>query len=359
MPRRKTRKVTKKQPRKPTRKRTRSGATAKVLKGGLALMFATALKMLRTITPSGETVNAFFSGAWHSRSVRRCAGLVGGIFVIMLLSWVMLHNLRSADRYTVDPGRIELSARPSWAEGTLANQLKADIEDDLRADLADLPKASAFDDSIMATVSERLESDPWVARVVRIERRFPTDADGSSFLLPVLEIRKPAVAIDTGDEYVLVDGESVVLPLSLKKGDEFDRFASQLTTPLRTVTGVEGAAPIAGEPWQTEQVAAAISMERVIREAQLDGALRIESIELIGVPRQADARGRVHYQPDGGVVLIPDQSRMPGTRLIWGRPPVHASTLELSPNDKLEQLKARLRAMDSVADTRIDLRYRG
>lgn len=358
MPRRKTRKVTRKQPRKPTRSRTRSGATARVLKGGFVLVAATCLRVARTLTPSGESVSRFASAAWHSRSVRRCAGLTGGCIVLMFLSWVMLHNLRTTERYSVDPRRIELSARPTWAEGTLATQLKADIEDDLRADLADLNQTNAFDADIMRTISERLEQDPWVARVVRIERRFPSDAEGSSYLVPVLEIRKPAIAIECGEAYVLVDGDGVVLPLSLNRGTDFDHFVSQLTGPLRIVRGVEGDAPVAGEVWNTEQVNAAISMERVIRQSQLDGALRIDAIELIGVPRLADARGRVHYQPDGGVVLIPDQTRMPGTRLIWGRPPVHASTLERSPNDKLEQLKARLRSMDSVADARIDLRGR-
>ncbi|MEZ5990778.1 MAG: hypothetical protein R3E76_00290 [Planctomycetota bacterium] len=358
MPRRKTRKVTKKQPRKPTRTRTRSGATAKVLKSSVALIAATCVKIIRTLTPSGETVNRVAAGAWHSRSVRRCAGLVGGIVVVGLLSWVMLHNLRDTDRYTVDPGRIELSANPAWAKGTLAKQLKVDIEDALRADLADMPKSSAFDAEIMQTISDRLENDPWVARVIRIERRFPTDADSSSFLLPVLEIRTPAIAVERDDHYVLVDGDYVVLPLSLKR-DEFEHFESQLNVRLRIVRGVEGEAPVAGKPWTTEQVAAAISMERVIRKAQLDNAIHIEAIELIGVPQQADARGRVHYQPDGGVVLIPDQASLPGTRLIWGRPPVHASTLELSPNDKLEQLRAKLLALDSVAETRIDLRYKG
>ena len=98
--------------------------------------------------------------------------------------------------------------------------------------------------------------------------------------------------------------------------------------------------------------------ERLIRQAELDSYPGIEAIELVGIPRQADPRGRVHYQSDGGIVLIPDQDKMPGTRLIWGRPPVHASTLELSPNDKLDQLRSKLREMDTVANTRIDLRYR-
>ena len=358
MARRKTRKVAKTKARKATRTRIRSGGL-RVVQAGLAAILGSVISIIRAITPSGETVGAWAASAWHSRGVRRGAGVVGGIVVLGLVSWVMLHNLRQEERYRVDPGRIELSAEPTWATGGLARQLKHDIEEDLRADLADLDETSAFDDDVMHTITERIETNPWVHRVVRIERRFPTGPEGYSHLLPVLELRTPAVAIETTDRYVLVDGDGVVLPLKLdREGGQWANFVSQLTGTVRIVRGVDGSAPDAGDRWTNEQVNAALSMERVIRRAQLDRSLPIEVIELIGVPQSPDARGRVHYQPDGGVVLVPDQTRMPGTTLLWGRPPVHASTLEASPNDKLERLKSRLRELDSVADARIDLRHR-
>ncbi|MCA8914073.1 MAG: hypothetical protein KDB90_01575 [Planctomycetes bacterium] len=358
MPRRKTKKVARKQS-KPTRLRARSTAM-RAIKAGVGVLFAGVVRLMQALTPSGESLSVFFSAAWHSRGVRRCAGLVGGVVVLGLLSWVMLHNLRNDERYRVDPGRIELAASPTWAKGNLAKQLKGDIEEELRADLADLPETNAFDDDLMDTITERIERCPWIRTVIRIERRFPTDPDGYSRLLPVLEIRTPAVVIDLPERYMLVDGEGVVLPLTVPKDPkEYALFCDQLSRPLRMVRGVDGSAPAAGETWSNEQIVAALSMERVIRQAELDRSMPIDAIELVGVPQQADARGRVHYQPDGGVVLIPDQGRMPGARVMWGRPPIHASTLELSPNDKLTELKNRLRAMDSVADARIDLRTRG
>ncbi|MBZ0136669.1 MAG: hypothetical protein K8I27_09880 [Planctomycetes bacterium] len=355
MARRKTRKVAK--PRKGTR--VRSGGL-RVVKAGLAAIMVGTIRMMRAVLPSGDTVNAWAAGAWHSRGVRRCAGVAGGIVVLGLLSWVMLHNLRQNDRYRLDPGRIELSAEPSWATGSLAKQLKNDIEEDLRADLADLGETSAFDDDVMDAITSRVETNPWVRRVVRIERRFPGDPEGFSSLLPVLEIRRPAVAIETAEHYVLVDGDAIVLPLKLPRdNDAWAHFEASLSERLRIVRGVEGDVPAAGAHWGNEQVSAALSMERVIRRAKLDRALPIHAIELVGIPQAPDARGRVHYQMNGGVVLIPDQTRMPGTTLLWGRPPVHASTLEASPNDKLERLKSRLRELDSVGDVHIDLRHRG
>jgi hypothetical protein len=359
MARRKTRNVTR-HTTKPTRLRVRSTAL-RAVRAGVGVFIAGFAALFRAITPSRETCNGLLSAAWHSRGVRRSAGLIGGITVLGLISWIMLHNLRTEAQYTVDPGRIELASAPSWATGSLAAQLKTDIEEDLRADLGDLPEASAFDESVMETVSQRIQQSPWVRRVVRIERRFPTDGEGYSRLLAVLEIRTPAVSIETADRYVLIDGDGIVLPVMLLKNETnpYAAFAAQLARPLRNVRGVEGTAPAAGDTWGSEQVSAALSMERVIRQSELDKTLPIEGMELIGIPQQADARGRVFYQSEGGVVLVPDQSRMPGTRLMWGRPPVHSSTLERSPNDKLAELMARLREMDSVADQRIDLRYKG
>jgi hypothetical protein len=357
MARRRTRKVTK--ARKPTRTRARSGGM-NVVKAGVAAVVAGMLSVLRAVTPSRDSVSDWTSAAWHSRGVRRGAGVVGGVVVLCVVALAMLHNLEQDERFRVDPGRIELTAEPAWAKGSLARQLKNDIEEDLRADLADLEETSAFDDAIMDTVTERIEMNPWVRRVIRIERRFPDAAERHSRLVPVLEIRCPAVAIETPEHFVLIDGDGVVLPLKLPRTEEsWTSFREGLTGRVRLVRGVDDLPPATGEVWRNEQVRAALSMERVIRRAELDRALPIHAIELIGVPRQPDARGRVHYQMGGGVVLIPDQSRMPGTTLLWGRPPVHASTLEPSPNDKLERLKRRLRELDSVADTRIDLSHRG
>jgi hypothetical protein len=333
----------------------------RAIRTGVGAIVAACAAMIAALVPSRETLGEAAASLWRNRGVRRCGGLAGGLAALAVLSWVMLHNMQAEERYRVDPGRIELAAAPTWATGSLAAHLKAEIEDDLRADLADLPETSAFDEQVMQQVSHRVELNPWVKRVVRIERRFPAEAQGYSRLLVALEVRTPAVAVETGERHILIDGDGVVLPLELHSGDperNWARFVEQLARPLRVVRGIEGAVPEAGEAWGSEQVAAALSMERVIRKSELDKSLPIDAIELIGIPQLADARGRVHYQAEGGVVLIPDQTRMPGTRLIWGRPPVHASTLELSPNEKLEQLKARLRTLDSVSGARIDLRFR-
>lgn len=348
------------------RKKTSRRPTRKVSKGPGMLqsclegMLRAIVKLARIVTPSKETSKTVANKAWHSRSVRRICGLVGAAMVCGGLAWVTQQSLRTETRYQIDPGRFALSEPVSWAKNSLAERIRSDIENDIRTDLADLDPTDAFDSGAHESVAKRLGENAWVRKVVRIDRKFPASADGHARLIPVLEIRRPVLVIEQNSRAILVDGDGVVLPIKLFIGTEdYAEFKANLSVPFRRVVGVTGLPPKAGKVWKNQQVAAAISMESIIRKSSLNDAIQIDAIELVGVPAEADSRGRLHYQPGGGVVLIPDASLLPGTRLIWGRPPIHASTLEISPNDKLDLLKRHLSDPESLLGARIDLRRRG
>lgn len=294
---------------------------------------------------------------WQSRGVRRVAGLTAGALVCAGAAWLMQSNMSEDARYQVDPGRIQLEAQPEWAKGDLAASVKHEIESELRAELAMLEMADAFTPELMEEVAAKLRQNPWVHDVVKLERRFPTSAEPNARLHAIVDIRTPALMVERADCYVLVDSAQNVLPLSVPR-DALEGFCAQLTSPLRVVRGVDGTAPEPGSVWQNEQLSAALSMERVLRQSQIDQSMVIEAMELVGIPTSGDHRGRVFYQPDGGVVLIPDQGRFQGTRLMWGRPPVHSSTLEMSPNDKLNKLQEQLLHPEAMTGKHIDLRHK-
>jgi hypothetical protein len=296
---------------------------------------------------------------WQSRAARRVAGLAAGTGLCVALCLVMRAHLTATDGYLVDPGRLELSADPGWAKPELARLIRNEIEADLRRSMANMETASALDAELPQRISEQLATNVWVRRVTRVERRYPAAGDGHSQYLISLEIRKPAVLVEQGDRMITVDGEAVVLPIAMAAG-ELERFQEKLIAPLRVIKGVTGKAPAPGQTWRSEQINAALSMESILRKSELDRAIPITSVELVGVPEQADARGRVHYAAEGGVMLWPDQTIYPGARLIWGRPPVHAaSTLEASPNEKLQALKRKLaEPPEALVGTRVDLRRR-
>ncbi|MDC1142678.1 hypothetical protein OAU50_06275 [Planctomycetota bacterium] len=346
----------KKTTRKPTRKVSKGPG---VFQKSLESLARGVVSAARFVTPSKETSKTIATNAWHSRSVRRICGLVGAAVVCVGIAWVTQQSLRTEHRYQIDPGRFALDTSVDWAKNSLAESIRTDIENDIRADLSELEMTDAFDTSAHEILAEKLGGNAWVRSVVRIDRMFPDNADAHATLVPTLEIRKPVIVIEQESRVILIDGDGVVLPIELKVGSsEYSEFQSNLAAPLRRVVGVTGLPPSAGTAWENQQITAAISMERVIRKSALNEAVHIDAIELIGVPEKSDARGRLHYQPGGGVVLIPDTSLLPGTRLIWGRPPIHASTLELSPNDKLDQLKQYLSQPESLPGASIDLRKR-
>ncbi len=340
-----------------TLKKARTGSRfAGGFMGSLTSLLASACAKAFTVSKQGLVIACAW--CWSSRAMRRVAGVTAGIVACAGVALLMQNSLRDDPRYQIDPGRIVLEAHPEWASGALAEQVKSEIEAELRAELAALELTDAFTPESMDVVSGSLAANPWVAEVIRLERRFPSGSQPHARLVAEISIRTPVLMVEQSDRFVLVDSSHFVLPLTVPR-DALDAFCAQLARPLRIVRGVEGDAPAAGDAWHSEQVAAAISMERILRKSQLDQSMPIEAMELVGIPTSSDDRGRVFYQPDGGVVLIPDQQRFQGTRLMWGRPPVHSSTLEMSPNDKLSRLQEQLLHPENMAGKHIDLRHKG
>ncbi len=344
-----------------TRAFSRMGIGSMLL-GALAAMLASAWALTRQVLPSGATVAAICERVWSSHSTRRIAGLAAAIAVICGFCWMMQRNLRSLPRHQVDPGRVELSASPSWAKPELARKIKEEIESDMRAELAALPNSDSFDSDLLQSVHVALSRCAWVRRVVSVSRRFPADGESQAELVPLFEIRSPALCVATADAWILVDGDGVRLPLSVKNGPtgkaDFENLCSGLVKPLRVVEGVTSAPPAPGKKWESEEIVAAISMEHVLRDCSIDAVLPIARIYLVGVPEHADAKGRVRYAPGGGLVLMPDTQVMPETKLVWGRPPAHAGTLELSVNDKLTEIKRLLKEPEQMQGKAIDLTTR-
>ncbi|CAG0933249.1 hypothetical protein PLCT1_02305 [Planctomycetaceae bacterium] len=330
--------------------------------GMLAALLASAWALTRQVLPSGATVAAICERVWSSRSTRRIAGLVAAIAVICGFCWMMQRNLRGLPRHQVDPGRVELSASPSWAKPELAAKIKEEIEKELRAELASLPPSDSFDADVLQSVHDAVARCAWVRRVVSVSRRFPVDAEGQAELVPLFEIRSPAICVATPEAWILVDGDGVRLPLCVKTGPtgqaDFENLCAGLMKPLRVVEGVTSTPPAPGKKWESEEIVAAISMEHVLRDCSIDAVLPISRIFLVGVPQHADAKGRVRYAPGGGLVLMPDAQVMPETKLVWGRPPAHAGTLELSVNDKLSEIKRLLKEPEQMQGKAIDLTTR-
>lgn len=331
--------------------------------GLLGAAFSSAAKLASGVLPSRQFALDVASRVWTSRSTRRIAGLAGAIAVLCGLCWLLQGGLRRHARHQIDPGRIELAAAPSWAKPELAARIKGEIEADLRAELAKLAPSDAFDSDLPEQVHAALARSAWVRSVISVKRRFPVDAQSQSELVPKLEVRTPSLCVATPEAWLLVDADGVRLPLSIKAAtdrgqDELNALLAGLTRPIRIVEGVTSSPPAPGKKWESEEIVAALSMERVLRECEMDAVLPIARMRLVGVPAHADARGRVRYAPAGGVVLLPDSNVLPQTQLMWGRPPAHAGMMEPSVNEKLGEIKRLLKEPDTLQGKAIDLASR-
>jgi hypothetical protein len=311
------------------------------------------------LLPSHEATSGALHALWASRGVRRVAGFSAALVVFCLACVFMERGLREREAFRLDPGRVAIEATLGWAKPELGARIKHAVEDDLRNELRDLPVGNAFEEGLCDVVAERLARNAWVARVVRVERRFPRGASEPSDLRAILELRTPLVCVESTEGYVVLDCDGVRLPLSLATEAALRDFVAGSTRPMRLVRGAGGKPPMPGEKWVSEEINAALSLERVLQDVKIDGVLPIDSMRLVGIPQRADERGRVRYEPGGGVLLVPDQRILPGTILLWGRAPVHAGTIELSVREKVEEIRRRLAAPGELAGRTIDLTTRG
>jgi|GEM_PF-3549421 len=298
---------------------------------------------LKRINPPKERWQAWAA----SRRVRRVGTVLAGAAVMMLALGVMRSRLSAQERFQLDPARIELAAGDlSWLEGESAARMEAVIQGDLRNTLSKLSAASAFDDEFLGEVAAQLNSNPWVAGVQRIERYFPSEEANASLAVS-LTIRKPVLVVEYGASLLLVDHKGVVLPYQMQldsngapigAADQI-LLTQELSRPLRRVVGmkgVRGQEPQAGKVWKNEQITAALSVESDLRKEGVGDIVKgISEIDLSDVEPVKNEFHQVDYEAGGGIVLKLDFT---DAKVVWGKAAVHASTVEATSLQKIENL---------------------
>jgi hypothetical protein len=149
----------------------------------------------------------------------------------------------------------------------------------------------------------------WVAKVVRVEKRFPAAVTVS------LEYRRPVAAVEDGRQGLYyIDQESVLLP-----SDDFAQ--AQARDYLRISGGNRAPAGIYGAPWGDDGIAGAARIAAAWDD-------RFKAAGLRWVVLVQDAGGQFSYE-----------LRTAGqTRVLWGRAPGHESSSEPSPEQKIAAL---------------------
>jgi hypothetical protein len=179
-------------------------------------------------------------------------------------------------------------------------------------------KLELLDPQLVEKIAEAFAFHAWVAKVVRVEKRFPARVDIE------LEYRRPVLAVKLdvpGEEGLLfLDRQSVLLPSA-------DFAPSQAKDYLRIVAGGETPTSVYGTPWGSERIAGAALVAAALENRwQPLGVYSIVAARTNGIEYVYELRTQ-------------DEK----TRIIWGASPGHESNGEPTAAQKIAVLEQYVR----------------
>ena len=202
--------------------------------------------------------------------------------------------------------------RPAFAAPARVMLVNApdDLVDAIRTTLSPFEHHPWSRAGLCREISDALESDPWVERVLSV-RRF-----GDGRIDVRCRYRTPVAMVQTPDGFLLVDGAGVRLP-GVYEYDAAYMLIQGVTTPP----------PAPGEVWDTGQVCCGVQLVRL-----LDGEAFADQITAVLVHNY---KGR----QDRSAPQLELATTRPGGRIIWGSP-IGEEIEENSAAEKLELLRA-------------------
>lgn len=235
---------------------------------------------------------------------------------------------------------VQLKTRPAWMNDYLADR----IEKTARPGRP----ASAFDRQLLLDVRDQLISDPevapWIEKINSI-RRVYAGAPGDTVELDI-SFRAPAALVRAGDEFWEVDSSGIKLPEKFTS-DQVPKVvrAADGSLVLRVIEGVTSESPDAGRQWMGDDLAAGLSLVRL-----LNGRAFADELVKVDV---SNFGGRVD-QNMAQLVLITRYN----TEVRWGQP-VTATGFEVSAMQKMTTLEKIITSFGRVdaGKSWIDIRF--
>lgn len=250
------------------------------------------------------------------------AGLIG--FRVAWQKWgaPSLEN----DEYLVTAEQIQVTPQPNW--------IHTNVKTECVRSLSGL-KLSLLDRELVEKVADAFTLHPWVAHVVRVEKRHPSQLNVE------LEYRRPALVVKIeapGDEGLLfLDEEGVLLPST-------DFAPTQARNYLRIAAAGEAPSSVYGTPWASERIEGAAHIAAC-------WGTRWQPLGLYWI---------VTTKTVGGHLIYELRSQDDKVRVIWGQPPGQEGATEPAAEQKiaaLERLVQEQGPLEKIAtDKPIDLR---
>ncbi len=206
--------------------------------------------------------------------------------------------------YVVTPERMRVSPPPEW--------IHADVKAEALRSAA-ITRLDLRDRNLVGQVAAAFALHPWVAKVVRVEKRYP------AAVTVELAYRRPVAAVEVADRgeagLVFIDEHSVILP-----SDDFAQVQGK--DYLRIAGRGETTASVYGTPWGSERIAGAARLAAV-------WGRRWQPLELYRIDAAQTLNGELLYEL---------QTRR-GVRAIWGPAPGSESAREPSAEQKIAALE--------------------
>ena len=245
----------------------------------------------------------------HNRGLVLMVGVVAVAIGGLLMAWQRWGEtaLGSAD-YIVTPEKIDITPPPPW----IHTKVKDDV---IRT--AGITRLHLLDGNLVEQIAQAFALHPWVAKVVRVEKRFPAHVQVE------LAYRRPVAAVEVeprGNKgLIFVDEESVLLPdadFAPGQAKDFLRIASHNELP----TGGYGTS------WGSQRISGAARVAAAWGQRwQPLGLYRIDAAVAPG--------GRFIYE-------LQTQQQ---TRVVWGAAPGRESAGEPSAKEKIAALEQLVR----------------
>ncbi len=218
-------------------------------------------------------------------------------------------------QYQVHPEQIRITPPPEWilpAEGShdAAERIKSEVLRDVNRS----GPLSLLDDDLTVRMATAFLAHPWVARVDRVSKHYPSGVDVS------LAYRVPVAMVDVhdGSGVLPVDNEGVVLPtqdFTAKEAERYPRIGDIYTMPAGAVGTRWGDAAVFGA-----QIAAALAGDWHA----------LDLVRIVPVERKPAKTG-IEY-----TYAVITRS---GTTVFWGRAPGTDLPGEVPASEKVAQLR--------------------
>jgi hypothetical protein len=241
--------------------------------------------------------------ATHRKWVLR--GTIGAsvAFIVLLIHRSAYDLLSAQPDFKIKP-TASVKVAPPWSREESVVEIPADL--------------NLFDDGLVARLGRSFEDNPWVRRVIAVERAFP-DRVRVRF-----EARRPHVAIRRSEGLYLVDQDGVLLPGVYAS-------APACTRQIELI-GSASVPPKPGKRWNDLEVRTGLELVELAATTPSLSALGIKSVDVSNAGGRVDRR-----RPETAFVTAT------GCAIYWGRAPSEARFGEPSPADKLGLLAAVLR----------------